>query len=63
MAIRKWQELADQLKDKAQPHKPDDPEERQWHAKVVHGRGVLEAYRHPRTYGIPIASTIPGLPA
>jgi small subunit ribosomal protein S10 len=33
-----------------------DPEERDWHAKVVHGRGVLEAYRHPRTYGVPVAS-------
>jgi small subunit ribosomal protein S10 len=33
-----------------------DPEERQWHAKVVHGRGVLEAYQHPRTYGVPVAS-------
>ena len=33
-----------------------DPEERDWHAKVVHGRGILEAYRHPRTYGIPVAS-------
>jgi len=33
-----------------------DPEERQWHATVVHGRGILEPYRHPRTHGIPVAS-------
>jgi small subunit ribosomal protein S10 len=33
-----------------------NPEEREWHAKVVHGRGILEAYRHPRTYGVPVAS-------
>ncbi|KAI0245826.1 hypothetical protein BJV78DRAFT_1287117 [Lactifluus subvellereus] len=32
-----------------------DPEERQWHATVVHGRGVLEPYRHPRTHGVPAA--------
>jgi len=32
-----------------------DPDERQWHATVVHGRGVLGAYRHPRTHGIPVA--------
>ncbi|KAN0134989.1 mitochondrial 37S ribosomal protein rsm10 [Lactarius tabidus] len=33
-----------------------NPEERQWHATVVHGRGVLEPYRHPRTHGVPVAS-------
>jgi small subunit ribosomal protein S10 len=33
-----------------------NPEEREWHAKVVNGRGILEAYRHPRTYGVPVAS-------
>ncbi|KAH8993751.1 ribosomal protein S10 domain-containing protein [Lactarius akahatsu] len=32
-----------------------NPEERQWHATVVHGRGVLEPYRHPRTHGVPVA--------
>ncbi|KAI0245965.1 hypothetical protein BJV78DRAFT_1286921 [Lactifluus subvellereus] len=32
-----------------------DPEERQWYATVVHGRGVLEPYRHPRTHGVPAA--------
>ncbi|KAI0300055.1 hypothetical protein B0F90DRAFT_1726279 [Multifurca ochricompacta] len=31
------------------------PEEREWHATVVHGRGILEPYRHPRTHGIPVA--------
>ena len=35
---------------------PIDPEERQWHATVVHGRGILEPYRHPRTHGVPVAS-------
>ena len=33
-----------------------DPEERQWHATAVHGRGILEPYRHPRTHGVPAAS-------
>ncbi|KAH9961380.1 ribosomal protein S10 domain-containing protein [Russula dissimulans] len=33
-----------------------DPDECQWHATVIHGRGVLEAYRHPQTHGIPVAS-------
>jgi small subunit ribosomal protein S10 len=33
-----------------------DPDERQWHASIVHGRGILEAYRHPRTHGISVAS-------
>ncbi|KAH9979577.1 ribosomal protein S10 domain-containing protein, partial [Lactifluus volemus] len=33
-----------------------DPEERQWHATVVHGRGVLDPYRHPRTHGVAVAS-------
>ncbi|KAH9979832.1 ribosomal protein S10 domain-containing protein [Russula compacta] len=34
---------------------PTHPEERKWHATVVHGRGVLDAYQHPRTHGIPVA--------
>ncbi|KAI0259519.1 hypothetical protein BC834DRAFT_905926 [Gloeopeniophorella convolvens] len=32
-----------------------DPKERDWHASVVNGRGLLEPYRHPRTHGIPVA--------
>ena len=30
-AMAQWQEMADQLKEAAKPHKPDDPEERQWY--------------------------------
>ena len=32
-----------------------NPEERQWHATVVHGRDVLEPCRHPRTHDVPVA--------
>ncbi|THH10904.1 hypothetical protein EW146_g8224 [Bondarzewia mesenterica] len=32
-----------------------DPEERHWHETVVNGRGSLSPYRHPQTYGIPVA--------
>ena len=42
MAIRKWQELADQLKDKAQPHKPDDSEERPWYLLALRRIEQLE---------------------
>jgi eukaryotic-like serine/threonine-protein kinase len=30
-AMAQWQEMADQLKEAAKPHFPDDPEERQWY--------------------------------
>ncbi len=42
MAVQKWQELVDQLKDKAQPHKPDDPVERQWYLLALRRIEQLE---------------------
>ncbi|KAI0321244.1 ribosomal protein S10 domain-containing protein [Amylostereum chailletii] len=33
-----------------------DPEERDYHAAVVNGRGLLTPYQHPAPYGIPVAS-------
>ncbi|KAI0067528.1 ribosomal protein S10 [Artomyces pyxidatus] len=41
---------------KAIRHVAPDPEEREYHATVVNGRGSLEPYRHPQTHGIPVAS-------
>jgi eukaryotic-like serine/threonine-protein kinase len=35
-AMAQWQEMADQLKEAATPHKPEDPVERQWYLLALH---------------------------
>lgn len=40
--MRKWHELAEQLKKKSQPHKRDDPEERQWYLLALRRIEQLE---------------------
>ena len=50
-AMSQWQEMAEQLKDAAKPHFPDDPEERQWYLLALRRAEQLQnAIKDRREY-------------